>query len=199
MVERDARRIGDLARDTGLTVRALHHYDRLGLLTPSARTAGGHRCYTAGDVRRLHRIVALRSFGLSLDEIGAILDADPDQDPVDVVRRQVALVEERIRRATELRSRLLDVLDALGRLAEPSTTQFLRLIEETTTVNQPLTPEQIGELIEARRTGMAQLSDEEKADMNRRRAEGAAALSEEELARMAEKRRQLLPPGFAGG
>lgn len=57
-------RIGDLARGTGTTVRTLHHYDQLGLLSPSSRTAGGHRCYTSEDVRRLHRVIALRSFGL---------------------------------------------------------------------------------------------------------------------------------------
>jgi DNA-binding transcriptional MerR regulator len=42
-------KIGELARETGLTVRTLRHYDQLGLLSPSARTAGGHRSYTGGD------------------------------------------------------------------------------------------------------------------------------------------------------
>ncbi|WP_370664993.1 MerR family transcriptional regulator [Streptomyces sp. IBSBF 2507] len=58
------RRIGALARETGLSIRTLRHYDRPGLLTPSARTEGGHRCHDADDVRRLHRLLALRSFGL---------------------------------------------------------------------------------------------------------------------------------------
>src|SRR4051794_722345 len=57
----DTWRIGELARETGLTVRTLHHYDRLGLLSPLSRTEGGHRCYTGGDVRRLHRISGLVS------------------------------------------------------------------------------------------------------------------------------------------
>jgi DNA-binding transcriptional MerR regulator len=61
-------RIGELARETGLTVRTLHHYDQFGLLSPLARSEGGHRCYTSGDVRRLHRIVALRSLGISHDQ-----------------------------------------------------------------------------------------------------------------------------------
>jgi MerR family transcriptional regulator, thiopeptide resistance regulator len=63
-------RIGELAREAGLTVRTLHHYDQLGLLSPLSRTEGGHRCYTSGDVRRLHRIVALRSLGISVEERG---------------------------------------------------------------------------------------------------------------------------------
>jgi DNA-binding transcriptional MerR regulator len=70
-------KIGELARETGLTVRTLHHYDRLGLLSPLSRTEGGHRCHTADDVRRLHRIVALHSPGISLEEIRTLLDGEP--------------------------------------------------------------------------------------------------------------------------
>lgn len=63
----DERRfkVGELARATGLSVRALRHYDELGLLVPSERTGGGHRLYGEDDVHRLYRIVALRSLGLS--------------------------------------------------------------------------------------------------------------------------------------
>src|ERR1700733_8072908 len=119
-------RIGELARETGLTVRTLHHYDQLGLLSPLSRTEGGHRCYTSGDVRRLHRIVALRSLGISLEEIGTLLDGEPD--PTGLLRRQLDIVEERIRNATSLRTRLLDVQDSLGQNAEPSARQLLQLI-----------------------------------------------------------------------
>ncbi|GII88878.1 hypothetical protein Ssi03_68680 [Sphaerisporangium siamense] len=53
--ERGARRwsIGELARATGVTVRTLHHYDEIGLVPASERTASGHRRYTEGDLRRL--------------------------------------------------------------------------------------------------------------------------------------------------
>ncbi len=51
-----------LAQLTGVTVRALHHY-ALGLLTPSRRTAAGHRLYTPDDVARPHRISSLRRLG----------------------------------------------------------------------------------------------------------------------------------------
>jgi MerR family transcriptional regulator, thiopeptide resistance regulator len=51
--------VGDLARATGLTVRTLHHYDRIGLLSP-ARDASGRRRYGPAETRRLHQIVALR-------------------------------------------------------------------------------------------------------------------------------------------
>jgi DNA-binding transcriptional MerR regulator len=49
-------RVGELARRTGLTVRALHHYDEIGLLRPSLRTPSGHRLYAGADVSRLQQI-----------------------------------------------------------------------------------------------------------------------------------------------
>jgi DNA-binding transcriptional MerR regulator len=186
-------RIGDLAVKTGITVRALHHYDRLGLVSPSWRTAGGHRWYTGDDVRRLHRVIALRSFGLSLEEIRSALDADAGYDPAGLLRRQLDQVDARIRQAIDLRTRLLGVLGALGRLAEPSPAQFLRLIEETITMTQPLTPEQLTRLNEERARHLASLTPEELDTLNRHRAEALAALSEQDLARLQAQRQQALP------
>jgi MerR family transcriptional regulator, thiopeptide resistance regulator len=71
-----AWKVGTLAQATGLTVRALHHYDHIGLLSPSRRTAAGHRLYTADDVARLYRIRLLRGLGFPLEQIAAAL-----QDP----------------------------------------------------------------------------------------------------------------------
>ena len=56
-------KIGELARRTGLTVRTLHHYDEIGLLSPAERSDGGHRVYYEAGVQRLYRIVSLRSLG----------------------------------------------------------------------------------------------------------------------------------------
>jgi DNA-binding transcriptional MerR regulator len=79
--------IGQLADASGVTVRTLHHYDRIGLLTPSERTRGGHRRYDAADVRSLYRIVALRQLGLSLTHIAGVL-ADTQSIP-DLLQRQL--------------------------------------------------------------------------------------------------------------
>ena len=185
-------RIGELARATHLTVRTLHHYERLGLLVPSSRTAGGHRCYTGDDVRRLHSILALRSFGLSLREIGRALDRDGD-DPRPIVRRQLAETEERLRKAMRLRARLLAVLGGLDRLPAPSTAQFVALIEEMMSFDQPLTPEQLRELTRRRDEWASGLSAAEIAELSRGRAEAMAAISAEELAEMRESRSRLMP------
>ncbi|HEU0238838.1 MAG TPA: MerR family transcriptional regulator [Micromonosporaceae bacterium] len=71
-----SRRVGELAAATGLTVRTLHYYEEIGLLTPSQRTHAGHRLYDSADLARLYQICLLRRLGLPLAEIGRALD-DP--------------------------------------------------------------------------------------------------------------------------
>ena len=189
-------RIGELARETGLTVRTLHHYDQLGLLSPLSRTEGGHRCYTSGDVRRLHRIVALRSLGISLEVIGTLLDGEPD--PTGLLRRQLDVVEERIRKASDLRARLLDVLNNLGRNAEPSARQLLQLIEETVAMNEPMTPEQFAELKEELERQLRELSEEDFAALSQKREDAWNALSRQEQQRLREQRSKMVPDAASG-
>ncbi|MEV2225687.1 MerR family transcriptional regulator [Nocardia vinacea] len=66
-------RVGELATEAGLTVRTLHHYDRIGLVRPAGRTNTGHRLYTKADVQRLYQVLALRQLGLGLDQIANVL------------------------------------------------------------------------------------------------------------------------------
>jgi MerR family transcriptional regulator, thiopeptide resistance regulator len=189
-------RIGELARETGLTVRALHHYDQLGLLSPLARSEGRHRCYTSGDVRRLQRIVALRSLGISLEQIGTLLDGDPD--PTGLLRRQLDVTEERIRQATGLRARLLDVLDSLSRNAEPSARQLLQLIEETVAMNEPLTPEQFTELKEKLQRQARQLSEADLAALRQKKEDTWNTLSSHDQRRLTEQLRAMTPDADGG-
>ena len=98
-----AREFAGLA---GVTVRALHHYDRMGLLKPR-RTEAGYRLYRAGDLERLEQIVALKSLGIPLKQIGTLLQ--PDAPPLlDALRAQ--------RRVLEQKRRLLDgAIEAIRR------------------------------------------------------------------------------------
>jgi MerR family transcriptional regulator, thiopeptide resistance regulator len=190
--EQQTWRVGELAAATGLTVRALHHYDEIGLLAPSGRTGAGHRRYTDADVRRLHQIRALRGFGLSLAEIAEVL-AGTGPDPRELLRRQLDQVAERIAVANRLQAELLRVLGELDNRVEPSSVALVELIEVMTTVENRLTPQQVQEMSE-RRTRMAeQLTAEELAAMSRRRAELAATLTPAELAEMAARRAACLP------
>ena len=69
-------RAHEFATLAGVTVRALHHYDRIGLLK-AQRSRSGHRLYTAGDLERLEQIAALKFLGIPLKEIKALLESNP--------------------------------------------------------------------------------------------------------------------------
>lgn len=185
-------RVGELADRTGLTVRALHHYDEIGLLVPSLRTHAGHRCYSEADVQRLHRILALRGFGLSLAEIGQVLDGI-DTNPRELIQRQLDQANERIATAYRLRHSLLGVLGAFDRSIEPSTKQLIELIEVMTAVERPLTPEQFEQMAENRRKATESLSPDQLAEMTRHRQQLTEQLSAEDLAEMQRRRAALMP------
>ena len=70
-------KIGELAKQIGLSIRTLHYYDQVGLLAPSQHTKAGHRLYSEGDIIRLQQIVSLRQLGFALSEIRDCLDS-PD-------------------------------------------------------------------------------------------------------------------------
>lgn len=93
--------IGDVAEQSGISTRMLRHYDRLGVVSPSRRTSGGYRHYTDDDLRRLFHVEALRSLGLSLKEIAAVLD-EPGFVPGAVVDRLAEQTRARIAAQQEL-------------------------------------------------------------------------------------------------
>src|SRR5580693_4655541 len=88
-------RVHEFAQIAGVTVKALHHYDRLGLLKPR-RTGSGYRIYVEQDLARLEQIVALKFLGLPLKQIKILLDRDPLQLP-EALRMQRAVLEEKRR------------------------------------------------------------------------------------------------------
>ncbi|MFF8916655.1 MerR family transcriptional regulator [Streptomyces sp. NPDC015032] len=107
----DGLPVGQVSTRLGVTVRALHHWDEIGLARPSLRTAAGYRLYTAGDLERLHRIVVYREIGLGLDRIQAILD-DSTADVPGALRAQRTQVAERIDRLQQLGAGLDRMIDA---------------------------------------------------------------------------------------
>ena len=72
----DALTINEVVRRTGLTSRALRFYEARGLLAP-LRTGSGRRIYSAAQIERIHQIVTLKKAGLSLTQIGRLLDNKP--------------------------------------------------------------------------------------------------------------------------
>lgn len=86
--------IGEVARLSHVSVRTLHHYDDIALLTPSGRSAAGYRLYSDADMRRLRQVLFYRNLEFGLDEIAEIL-ADPGAGADDHLRRQHRLLRER--------------------------------------------------------------------------------------------------------
>ena len=138
-------KIGDLAKRTGLTVRALHHYDNIKLLTPSARSDAGYRLYNQADVMRLHQIQALRQFGLSLADIGTTLTRN-DIPLAAIVSRQIAMLTQQIAQAAVLRERLQRLEAQLARGQEPDLADWLTTLEHMTMFDKYFTPEELQEL-----------------------------------------------------
>ncbi|MEU1787683.1 MerR family transcriptional regulator [Streptomyces sparsogenes] len=111
VTDADGLPVGQVSARLGVTVRALHHWDEIGLARPSLRTAAGYRLYTAGDLERLHRIVVYREIGLGLDRIQAILDGWTADVP-GALRAQRAQVTERIERLQQLSAGLDRMIEA---------------------------------------------------------------------------------------
>lgn len=84
----------EFAKRAGVTIRALHHYDRLGLLKPSGRTAAGYRLYTDRDLVRLEQIVALKFIGFPLSQIRDLLSRK-DLDVAAALRHQRQIIAEK--------------------------------------------------------------------------------------------------------
>lgn len=142
------KRIGELAAATGVTVRALHHYDEIGLLVPS-RSEAGQRLYCEADLRRLYRIVALRRLGYALPDVAARLRRG-QFDPREVVRRQLAELTRQMELQERLRIRLTVILDTLDRAHEPTAEDLIEIMEVINEMERYYTSEQIAKL-EARR------------------------------------------------
>lgn len=138
-------KIGELARRTGLTVRTLHHYDSIGLLSPSGRTQAGYRLYQHSDMARLHRIMALRRFGLSLAEIATSL-AGPDLPLASIVAKQIAALDSQIAQADTLRGRLQQLQQQLVQGQEPELADWLMTMELMTMYDNYFSREELQQI-----------------------------------------------------
>ncbi|MFN2509244.1 MAG: heavy metal-responsive transcriptional regulator [Chthoniobacterales bacterium] len=103
--------IGDVAERTGLSAPTIRYYESIGLLTRPARSATGYRRYTENTVEELQFIRKAQALGFSLEEIGEILKLSrsgrtPCAHVLDLARRHLAAVEERIAQLARFREQL---------------------------------------------------------------------------------------------
>ncbi|WP_423757737.1 MerR family transcriptional regulator [Burkholderia sp. NLJ2] len=138
-------KVGELAKRSGLTVRTLHHYHAIGLLTPSARADNGYRLYDRHDIARLHQIQALRRFGLSLTEIGDYLN-QPGTPLVDLVAKQIALLDRQLAQTAQLRERLVSLHAQLAAGTEPELADWLTTLELMTVYDKYFSEEELARM-----------------------------------------------------
>jgi DNA-binding transcriptional MerR regulator len=142
-------KVGELAKRTGVSVRALHHYDEIGLLSPSHRSEAGYRLYTEIDVARLQQIRSLRALGFSLEEARDFLKR-PEVTPDRVLRLHIAHLKEQIAAQQSLCDRLEQAARRWRSDQNVPTEEFLQIIEVTNMIGKYYTPEQMEQLKERR-------------------------------------------------
>lgn len=196
-----AMKVGELAKQTGISVRTLHYYDEIGLLSPSERTGADYRLYTQPDIVRLQQIMSLRQLGLSLLEIQECLQ-HPDFSLYNTIQLHIKQLREQI----ELSHKLLYRLEAINSHSATSITveHLIQTIEAITMFEKYYTPEQLETLKQRRElvgeerikqveTEWQQLIEQARAFMEK----GADPASE--LVQILARRWQGLIDEFTGG
>jgi DNA-binding transcriptional MerR regulator len=140
-------RIGEVAKLTDVTTRALRYWEELGLLRPASRTDGGERLYTPADLRRVTRIRDLQELlGFSLEEVKAVLTTG-DVDILDRVHSELSdaevpssrrreLLDEAMAANDQLVGRLDDTLTRIGALRDERAAIAIRLRETRDRLDQ---------------------------------------------------------------
>jgi DNA-binding transcriptional MerR regulator len=121
-------KIGELAKQTGLTVRTLHHYDQIGLLHPSHTTTAGHRLYTADNLEQLQQIVSLKQLGFSLEEIKQV-QKNPGFNSQELLRIQITRLNKNIQLQEDLRAQLKEIYEMLRTHQQVTPERFLTTIQ----------------------------------------------------------------------
>lgn len=142
-------KVGDLAKQTGVSVRTLHYYDEINLLSPSHRSESGYRLYGKADIVRLQQIVSLRQIGFSLDQVRDCLDQD-EFSPHHVVQLHLTQLKAQMQLQQQLYTRLEAIALRLQSTETISIQEFIQLIEATTMIDKYYTPEQLDYLKDRR-------------------------------------------------
>lgn len=107
----EALPVGEVAKLAGVSVRTLHHYDAIGLVSPTLRSQAGYRLYGPAELERLHQVLSYRELGFELEAIAQLLDhADTDEE--EHLRSQEALLNARLERLLAMRRQLRRQMEA---------------------------------------------------------------------------------------
>jgi len=137
-------KIGELARRTGVSIRTLHYYDEIGLLSASQHSTAGHRIYGVREVTRLQQIRSLQQLGFGLKEIQNML-ASKTHSPLHVVEMHLARAKEHVAEQQKLCDRLESLAHSM-RTRKVSVDQLIETIEVMNMFEKYYTKEQLAEL-----------------------------------------------------
>jgi DNA-binding transcriptional MerR regulator len=137
-------KIGKLAQRTGVTIRTLHYYDEIGLLSPSLHSTSGHRIYGVREITRLQQIRSLQQLGFGLKEIQTML-ASKNHSPLHVVEMHLARAKKHIAEQQNLCDRLESLARSI-RNRKVSVDQLIETIEVMNMFEKYYTKEQLEEL-----------------------------------------------------
>jgi MerR family copper efflux transcriptional regulator len=118
-------RIGDVAARAGLTAATIRYYESVGLLAPASRSAKGYRHYAETAIEELRFIKKAQALGFALDEIREILTLSrsgrtPCSHVLDLAKRHLAAVEERIRQLSRFRGILAKEIEKWDGVKQPT-------------------------------------------------------------------------------
>lgn len=128
-------KVGEFARETGVSVRTLHHYEELGLLIPFRDEENGYHFYTAEDLGRLQMIRSLQQLGFDLKQIQDALK-DQKENLLSILPRHLAQLREKIKVESELCNKLERMLEALKGRKEVTASDFLLTLKLTNMTDQ---------------------------------------------------------------
>lgn len=182
-------KVGEVADLAHVTVRTLHHYDEIGLLVPSERSAAGYRLYSEADLERLYRILLYRELGFPLEGIGRLMD-EPGADAGAALRAQRGLLVEKRRKVDAVIravDRALELMETGGKMSREELSEGFEAFAEAPEEireHQAKHAREVGERwgsTEAYQQSMRRARGYSRADWERIREEG-----EENESRMAE-------------
>ncbi|MED1569529.1 MerR family transcriptional regulator [Bacillus paramycoides] len=160
MIIKKRWKVGELAKQTGLTVRTLHHYDQIGLFSPSEITDSRHRIYTEIDIAKLQQILSLKQLGFTLEEIKETIE-NPDFNPIEIIKVQLEITKKQIEIQQKLYSRLEGMYELLSNQQEVQPENFIKLIEVINMSEKYFTNEQLEKI----KKQNEQFSSEEKKEI----------------------------------
>ena len=201
-------RTQEFAKRAGVTVRALHHYDQLGLLKPSGRSDRGYRLYRDRDLARLEQIVVLRFLGLPLKEIARLLRREAPL--AETLRRQQYVLAEKRRQIDAAIGAIERAERSLQSPREPDWGLFVQIVREIEMQNETpwstkyYSPEAQTRIEERKKLWNPELQAQVTRDWNTMIADVKAALDASEphsspRAQALAARWRALVTGFTGG